>query len=88
MRTIYKYSLVFEDWQIVQMPIGAKILSFAEQNEQPVIWALVDPNAPVVEYRVRMVGTGHSFDHRGLKNVGTAQFQSGVRMFHLYIGLL
>lgn len=37
MKTIWKYPIKITDKQRVRMPAGAKILSVAEQNDEPVI---------------------------------------------------
>jgi hypothetical protein len=59
MKRIYKYEL--KDGRGVEMPIGAKILSIQNQNNQPYIWALVDTDAECDFRYFTIVGTGHDF---------------------------
>jgi len=62
MKTIYKYDLPMENRAIIPMPEGATILKVGVQHNKPVLWALVDPDAPVTDRIFFVFGTGHSFD--------------------------
>jgi len=79
--TIHKYSLTINDTQTVQMPTGARLLSVQMQADQPRVWAMVDPDAPMVARRLRVVGTGG--EAVGVY-VGTFQIHGGLRVFHLF----
>lgn len=83
MKTIWKYDL--EPACLIEMPIGAKVLSIHQQKGQICLWALVDPEA---DYEVRHFvfhGTGHHINEKGPLNfVGTAQFHEGEFMFHVF----
>jgi len=86
MITIYKYPLQIADEQAVMLPIGAKILSFANQFETPVIWALVDTDVDETELNeFNMFGTGHEIPRMTpLTYIGSAQFQGGEFVWHLF----
>lgn len=58
--TVFKYPLSLKDGpQLLHLPVNAKLLRVACQNEKPNIWALVDPygNKEVREFVV--IGTGY-----------------------------
>lgn len=59
MNVIYKYPVGLLELQHVRMPEGARILKIAEQNTEFFIWAMVDNSNPVVNYCIRVYGTGH-----------------------------
>jgi len=84
MRKIYKYVINPNDYVDVEMPSGAQILSWQEQNGQMCVWALVDPSSPVETRRFRWAGTGHDIDELDghLKFIGTAQ--QGSFVWHLF----
>ena len=60
--TIWKYPLQIGDFNSVQMPKGATILSVDNQNGILCLWAMVDPEKSLVTRKIRIVGTGHTFD--------------------------
>ena len=89
MKTIHKYVLdirkcddVFE----VQMPQDAEVLSFNNQLEKFCIWALVDTDKPRVTRKFGLMGTGrtHSQPDKIGKFIGTALFEHGIYVFHLF----
>lgn len=82
---IFKYQLQFKDEFTVQMAIGAKILSFGNQNGFPVLWALVNDKKDNEFRKFRLIGTGHPIDDiESLKYIGTSQFGGGDLIFHLF----
>ena len=86
MATIFKYPVPVEDAPRVRMPRGAQILTLQIQHGIPCLWALV-PNvdAPMVERRFRLHGTGHTVDDASaLAYVGTYQIHGGAMVFHLF----
>lgn len=86
MKTIYKYPLKVDDFQIVTMPRGAEILTVQAQREQPCIWALVDTDNDSEERHIRMAGTGRSINSRDklLRYIGTFQLAGGNLIFHVF----
>lgn len=71
------------------MPRGAHIIGVHAQNEVPVIWAEVDPNAPADETRTfAIVGTGQplpdvAHEHDRYHH-GTALLYAGTFVLHVY----
>ena len=57
-RTVYKYEL-HPSKPVVPMPSGAQLLQAGEQAGGIVVWALVDPEAPLEDRWVSIYGTGH-----------------------------
>lgn len=86
MESIFKYQLETTDEQIVEMPLGAEVLTVQVQNEIPCIWAKVNPNHTPIRYRFRIFGTGHTIeeDFTG-KYIGTYQLFNGSGVFHIFL---
>jgi len=64
MFSVWKFELGVTDFAVVRMPEGAKVLSMAESGtfkDRLLMWALVDPDAPMQGRGFRVVGTGHPF---------------------------
>jgi len=59
MRKIFKYQIPIQDEFELELPVGARILSFQIQYEEPVIWAIVDPDAEKEKRYFNLYGTGH-----------------------------
>lgn len=65
MRTIFKYPLVIQATHRVSMPVGAYILSVANQRGAVTLWAEVDSDEPPEDRTFHVIGTGHPFPDRG-----------------------
>jgi hypothetical protein len=78
MFTVWKYPLEVDDLQDVMMPASAQVLHVGEQllvgprhrATSLALWALVDTNAPVVPFRIRIAGTGHALPPTFPKPIG------------------
>jgi len=58
-KQVWKFPLQIEDgWLAVEMPRGAKLLTVMMQYDV-MLWALVDPEQPSVQRRIKVFGTGH-----------------------------
>ena len=88
MITVFKYPIVIDDYQVLKLPMGAKILSAEKINGLVFLWAMVDTDQPDVQARVlRLAGTGHP-----LKNTCQYEFISTIvypisdetLIFHLF----
>lgn len=66
-----------------EMPVGAQILAIQTQAGTPVIWALVDPDAPKESRAFVAFPTGVIFDATGLEYVGMFQ-TDGLLVFHVF----
>ena len=86
MRAVWKYKIPVNDVFALQMPIGAKVIHVAEQNNVPYFWALVDTNAAVIQRCFRFAGTGHPITEPidKLKHVGSLLMHNRALVFHLF----
>lgn len=88
---IHKQPLLLTDEQVVELPLGAKILSVQAQSGQvnqevPMIWYRWESPAEreTRKHRITIVGTGHTFDSDVGTYIGTVQFQRGMLVFHFF----
>ena len=86
MSLVYKYSIPVGDYRNVELPEGAEILTVQAQFDEPHMWALVDPDAPMVTRKFLLLGTGHSCDEDISRSdyIGTYQLHGGGLVFHLF----
>jgi hypothetical protein len=98
MRVIHKFKLHIaalssHDLLLIDMPQGAEILSVGEQYDTLTMWAMVDPEAPMVRRHVAVHGTGIGFDHEELAGmtgceepwfVGSVLMHSGAVVLHVF----
>jgi hypothetical protein len=86
MKKIFKYRLMDADYLTV--PAGSKILPVAEQRNDIVIYALVDPDVKEKTiYSFLVTGTGHEIeeDLNDYRFLGTVSLLAGSFMFHIFI---
>jgi hypothetical protein len=88
MRKVLKYSLVsattVEGNYAIHMPRGATVLTIQLQRGEPMMWALVDPDAPLVMREFAVQGTGWDIEDDSLAYVGTYQQYGGEFVWHLF----
>ena len=84
--TIFKYSLD-PTGSFIYLPAGAKILTVQVQNNQPCIWAEVDPTNYTVKRDISIIGTGHTLPKKEVTYIGTFQLFGGDLVFHVYIDI-
>ena len=85
MKTIWKFAMPFDDVATVMIPQGATMLSVGVQDEMPMIWAVVDSEAPLTARRFRVAGTGHRLDLEStVQFIGTIQLENGRFIFHIF----
>jgi len=88
MRAVFKYEVPIGDHVSISLPKGAQILSVQAQGDTPYLWALVDPDQPMIERQFRFAGTGHPITEAPmtLSHVGTFQFfkLENRLVFHLF----
>ena len=82
--TIWKYPVSLGEFK-VDMPQGAKILDVQIQGNDPVIWAIVEPDNIIVKYHFFALPTGGEIDVPPpiSKHIGTFQLPNGL-VFHLF----
>ena len=72
---------------IVEMPIGAEILTIQNQKENACIWALVNPENEKEKRHFEVFGTGHNIHYdMGFerKYINSFQMEGGNLVFHLF----
>jgi hypothetical protein len=77
MRVIYKYELNALGRKDVSLPRGFKVLKLGVQRDVPVLWCLVDPEAPTVQAAFITFVTGVEFNHRDEEIKYIDSFQLG-----------
>lgn len=82
MRTIWRFDLMIEDEQTIEMPAGAEIIRMAP--DRSVMWAIVDPEQPTQKRTYHTYGTGHEMPDRPGKYVGTYEVAGGSYVFHVF----
>ena len=80
MKTIWKWGLA--PVSEVLVPVGSVILDVQLQHSSPVLWALVDTDAPTETRRFRCYGTGHKMPDDPGRYIGTFQVEGLV--FHVF----
>lgn len=85
MEKILKYVLMPTDVQTLSIQ-SYFIVSVKEQNDEIVVYALVDRELPVVEYEFRVVDTGHTvnFDTEEFEFLDTVKLHGGKLMFYVF----
>jgi hypothetical protein len=84
MQTVYKYPIEMHDNFLVELPIGAYVLTVQVQHGTPYIWALVDTESPTELRPFRLLGTGHPIEQPLTRYIGTFQLNGGALVFHLF----
>lgn len=86
-KSIWKYVLVAETVNTIEVPLGAELLSVETQGDNIVVYALVNTNeASTQTIEIRTYGTGHEIDVNitDYKFLGTAKLYNGSLMFHVF----
>lgn len=87
MKTVWKTPLDWPaDGTTVQLPKGAELLTVQMQGPTLCLWALVDPQAPLVPFQIRTAGTGHPLTDEATRAtyLGTFQLAAGQLIFHAF----
>lgn len=82
-RVIWKFQLHIMERQQVFMPVPATPLCVQMQGERPCLWVEVDPNNPMGNVELTIVGTGQVVPE-GSRYVNTFLMNDGVLVFHVY----
>ena len=88
MRKIFKYELELVDEQYLTVPESAKFVSVIEQNDMPVLYAIVDPTEIHVQTRVLIRGTGHDIDEGDLLShecLGSVETNEKRLVWHIFV---
>ena len=86
MLKVFKYPIPINDDAVMELPEGSQILHIDSQQGQPMLWALVNPDAPMEKRRFRFAGTGHPIteDPDNLIHRGTFKMQGDALIFHIF----
>ena len=68
----------------VTMPADAMPLFVGWQRESPQLWALVSPDAPMVQRAFYLAGTGTAVPEPILRHVGSMIAGDGFHVFHVF----
>lgn len=82
MKTIHKYHI---DRDIVQLPVGAKIIHVGVQRDELFAWAIVDPAEKTMEDAIVCVGTGHPMPDYHPSYHSTHMLVGGAVILHVFI---
>lgn len=84
-RKIFKYNLDFKSSQKIEIPIEHTILAVKNQNDCAVIYANVNPDAPLIEKEILMFATGEKLPDLYLKKyIDSLLFKNGTLVFHFF----
>lgn len=83
---VFKYKIPIEDQPLVRLPLGAQILSVGQQNDQLLLWAMVDPaEMRTKRHTFRVAGTGPEIaEVNELKFLGTVHIDDGCTVLHVF----
>lgn len=84
MITIYKYPLVVEDTQWLDIHRGAKLLSVDVQDGKLYLWAQVDTTQPQDSVLIVIHGTGHPMRKDNMQFIGTFMLYGGSFVGHVF----
>jgi hypothetical protein len=86
-KVIYKYELIIKYSQIIDLPIGAKIISCQMQGEKLMLWAEVNPLAKTEKRMFNIYATGEGFieSHKyTMQHIASIQLEGGKLLAHVY----
>lgn len=83
MKTIHKYPLNAYPTQHY-IPQDAEFLCVQTQNNEPMMWFLVDTTKAKVQRNFALVGTGFKIDFVNGEYRGTFQLDQGTLVFHVF----
>jgi hypothetical protein len=88
MNTIHKYTLENIDQQTIEVPLPARILSVIEQNNDIILYAVVDDSedVPKIPVDISIKGTGDIVENGiGLYTLlGTVKLFDGKEIWHVF----
>jgi hypothetical protein len=85
MRVVWKYGLPLSGRSRLEIPVGAIVRSVGAQGQALVVWIEVDPGEKSTEeVRLLSVLTGEAFVGENARFIGTALFEGGAFIAHVY----
>lgn len=89
MRRIWKFRIPFMGQHgAIEMPKGARIISVGWQNNDPVLWAIVDPHAAPATRNIVVIMTGVDIREGefAFPFIGTTMNDDGSFVVHIFDG--
>ena len=86
-KTIWKYTLETMDFQTLEIPKNAQLLTIQVQGTHCRLWALVDPEEATEERDFEIFGTGNPVhcDMGVVRSyIGSYQLHGGELVFHVF----
>ncbi len=77
-KTIWKFPLILIEYNRIEMPVFAEILSVGVQNGTVCLWAIVEPDATKEERDFVICVTGNPVPANIMKFIGTVQMKRFV----------
>ena len=85
MKTIYKYPIKIADHQVLNLPMGAEVLTVQTQQGKIFLWAKVDADQrETTELNIYVCGTGHRVRDETLVYLGAIQQFNGDLIWHVF----
>jgi len=83
-QTIWKFPLETTDEQVIELPVGAKILTVQLQGGKPCLWALVNPDQTMQQVKIETFETGHNIPSGNRTYIATYQLMAGSLILHAF----
>ncbi|HEY1644833.1 MAG TPA: hypothetical protein VGF75_00420 [Candidatus Saccharimonadales bacterium] len=83
MKTIYKYTLGMYSRETIGMPAGAEIIAIKLHYFSYELWAIVEPDQPMENRTIIIVGTGRELPDEPLKHIDTVI--DGSYVWHFFV---
>lgn len=85
MKRVWKYPIPIQDYVLVPLPKGAKILCAKVQKGGLNLWALVDSEEPETEdVTIRIAGTDHPIEEPNLEYIDTVLMYQDTFVIHIF----
>lgn len=81
-QTIHKFNVEIKDTFTLDLPVAHKILSLQVQNDVPVMWVLLDSEAPTCPVVFEVYGTGHEISSDATEYIGSVQVS--IMVWHIF----
>lgn len=86
MKTIYKYPVVIDDYQEINLPNGAEILTIQQQGGKFYLWAKIDTNKVINKVPIYVFGTGNPINIMEGDIIYISTIQNGLLVWHFFYG--
>lgn len=85
MNSVWKFQLVIQDEQRIDLPLGSKFLTVMAQRDMPVLYALVDLDTDTIEtWTIEIRGTGHPSEEKPSLYLGSVSTHNELYVWHIW----